>query len=144
VAEWRVIPGFPSYEASDEGVIRPVTPRYKNGRGKDGLRPWTVERHGRIAQYVTLHVDGKRHKHLVSRLVCTAFHGAPPEGMNDCCHKDHNSLNNRASNLKWDTHANNVAENFSEEAMERRARWEDDIGLGPCYTGPDRYSDVPF
>jgi len=110
--EWKPIPGFPGYEASSSGVIRPVAPRYKNGRGKDGLRPWTVERHGRLASYVTLHQDGKRHKDLVSRLVCLTFHGPAPEGLNDCAHVNHNSLDNRASNLKWSAHADNVAENY--------------------------------
>lgn len=138
-----MIPGFPSYEASDEGVIRPVRPRYKNGRGAHGLRPWIVERHGRKAAYVSLHVNGVRTKHLVHVLVCLAFHGERPEDKTDCCHKDHDSLNNHASNLKWDTHSKNIEEQW-EKRREMQTRLDDALGDLPCYNGPDRHSDVPF
>lgn len=142
VVTWRPIPGFSGYEASDQGVIRPTNPRYSRGRGAT-LKPWIVERHGRLAAYVSLHINGKRHKHLVHRLVALAFYGPAPEGMNDCAHANHDSLDNRASNLKWSTHADNVQANF-ERDLDRRIRWEDDCDLGPRYHGPDRESGLPF
>lgn len=154
---WKLIPGFDRYEASDDGRIRPVQPRYKVSaiefwlaelvgevleRRGQVLEPWIVERHRRRAAYVTLFVHGTKSKQLVHRLVCLAFHGLPPEGHDDCAHIDHDSLNNRASNLKWSTHADNVADCWSEEAIERRARWEDACYAGPNYMGPSH--GAPF
>jgi hypothetical protein len=142
VTEWRTIPGFEAYEASFCGLIRPKVPRYKNGRGAM-LRPWIVTRHNRDSAYVSLHVDGKRTKCLVHRLVALAWHGLPPEGKPDCAHIDHDSLNNKASNLRWMSHSDNIAENWERE-VEQRARLEDACGLEPIYLGPDPRSDVPF
>lgn len=159
-AGWRRIPGFPGYEASEDGQVRPVQPRYKvsavelwlaelvgqpiTKRGQV-LKPWIVTRHNRDAAYVTLHIGGEDHKVLVHRLVCLAFHGLPPtEEHTDVAHGNHNSLDNRASNLKWSLHSDNVADCYSEEAIERRARWEDACLTGPSYLGPERGSDIPF
>jgi hypothetical protein len=143
-AGWRPIPGFPGYEASSAGEIRPVQPRYKVSavelwlaelvgerivkRGQV-LKPWIVLRHNREAAYVTLHIDGQDHKELVHRLVCLAFEGLPPPGMDDCAHQNHNSLDNRASNLNWSSHADNVAANYDrdEANRERSAMMEETI-----------------
>lgn len=126
--EWRTIPTFPGYEASSLGRIRPTKPRYTTGRGAT-IKPWVVEQNGRLAAYVSLHENKKRAKQLVHRLVALAFLGPPPEGKNDCCHGDHNSLNNVASNLRWDTHAANIQENYDRE-RERLASWEEAQGFG--------------
>lgn len=136
--EWKPIPGFPGYEASAAGEIRAAKSRVRARQGQP-LKPWTVERHGRLASYVQL---GRGNKVLVHRLVCAAFHGPAPEGMNDCAHVNHNSLDNRASNLKWSTHADNMAENYSEEWWEAQARWQEAIGMEPGYNGPSH--GVPF
>lgn len=125
--QWLPIPGFAGYEASSSGRIRPEKPRYKC-RGKDGLKPWIVERHGRKSAYVSLHICGVRSKQLVHRLVALAFHGLPPDGQDDCCHKNHDSLDNRADNLKWDTHSNNIQENWDREeavSREHEGLWQD-------------------
>ena len=138
MSAWRPIPGFHGYEASSDGVIRPTVPRYKNGRGSV-LKPWIVCRHGRDAAYVTLYITGAKTKQLVHRLVCLAWHGLPPPGEEriDCCHIDHNSLNNVASNLKWDTHAKNIEANY-----ERAAIMEEELTeLMGSLASP---SDVPF
>lgn len=42
----------------------------------------------------------------VHRLVLETFVGACPLGM-ECCHSDGNGMNNKLSNLRWDTHAGN-------------------------------------
>lgn len=140
-AGWRPIPGFPGYEASSEGVIRPTRPRYKC-RGANGLRPWIEERHGRLAARVSLHIDGVRTKHFVHRLVCLAWHGLPPESDEqiDCCHIDHNSLNNAASNLKWDTHAHNIEANYERAAIAMEELHE----MIGSLASPTDLSDVPF
>jgi len=156
---WQAIPGFPGYEASDQGQVRSVSPRYQvkaielwlaelvGERVQKRcalLTPWIEERHGRKAARVCLTHNGVREKHFVHRLVCLAFHGVPGPELTDCAHQNHNSLDNRASNLKWQTHQENVADNWSEAAIERRMQWEDDCGLGPSYNGPAHDEDIPF
>lgn len=156
MTEWRPIPGYPNYEASSDGEIRPVKPRYrvspvelflaelvgeKIERRGEKIAPWIETRHRRDAERVALVVDGKKHREFVHRLVCLAFHGVPPPELTDCCHRDHNSLNNRACNLKWGTHSENIEEQW-EKRREMQAKIDDAIGWTPCYKGPE--SDVPF
>jgi hypothetical protein len=137
VVEWRKIPGFPGYEASEEGQIRASNPRYKRGYSPT-LRPWIVERHGRQAAWVTLCIEGQRKKALVNRLVTFAFHGLPPEGNNDSCHIDHNSLNNRADNLEWKSHRDNVQANFDREQEIAR------VAEGELEAIGEEWPDMPF
>jgi hypothetical protein len=42
------------------------------------------------------------------RLVAVAFLGPPPFPEAEACHDDGNPRNNRADNLRWDTHAENM------------------------------------
>lgn len=52
--------------------------------------------------------DGKRSVvKRVHTLVCEAFHGPRPEGL-DCCHNDGTRDNNVPSNLRWDTVSANM------------------------------------
>jgi len=50
----------------------------------------------------------KKKTHKVARLVCEAFNGPPPEGLNVCMHLDENSRNNRPTNLRWGTQKENL------------------------------------
>lgn len=140
--EWRPIPGFEPYEASEAGEVRSSRPRYKKGYSPV-LRPWIVSRNGRDAAYVTLCVGGKRNKQLVHRLVALAFHGVPPPECTDCCHKNHDSLDNRACNLEWGTHSKNISD-WWEQRLEMLARLDDALGGTPSYNGPDARFDIPF
>jgi hypothetical protein len=64
-----------------------------------------VDRYGYF--YVTVWLDGKAAKRRVHRLVCEAWHGPCPEGL-ECAHLDGDCANNRADNLRWVTHRENV------------------------------------
>lgn len=58
---------------------------------------------------ITIGVDGKEYSVGVHRLACLAFHGDCPPGM-EACHDNGIGSDNRPSNLRWDTHANNNAD----------------------------------
>lgn len=94
--EWRVIPKYPPYEASSEGRIR-------NKKGR--ILSQTLVQSSYKAYYkvgVARNKKGHARKEFVHRLVCLAFHGEPPPGMNQVCHfPDGDTANNRADNLKW-------------------------------------------
>lgn len=65
-----------------------------------------LRKDGRVG--ITLLFDGiaKTRNVMVHRLVLEAFVGSCPEGM-QCCHWDDVPTNNRLSNLRWDTPAEN-------------------------------------
>ncbi len=56
---------------------------------------------------VSLRRDGGFKTHYVHRLVCEAFHGPCPEGM-EASHADDVRRHNYPQNLSWQTHAENI------------------------------------
>ena len=112
LVEWRTIPSFPQYEASEDGQIR---------RGNRVLKP-----RGRADGYkqMTLWVEGRPFHPRVHQLVCEAFHGKRPPGM-ECRHLDGASENNRAINLIWGTKAQNEADKVLHGTVQRGAKcWQ--------------------
>lgn len=113
--EWRPVPGHEGrYEVSSEGRVRSVSRlvNSKNGskakkRGRI-LRPCKSARTGYLA--VTLSTENRRTTHNVHRLVCEAFHGAPPIRSAQVAHGDGVRTNNRADNLRWTTAKGNAAD----------------------------------
>lgn len=87
--EWRPTPGRDGYEVSSLGRVR-------NARTGRVLRPQLCSGN----TYVKVHL-GRGHQRLVHRLVCEAFHGAPELSTYHADHRDFDTLNNRASNLRW-------------------------------------------
>lgn len=94
---WKVIDGF-DYEVSECGEVRRI--------GKEKSLSASVST-GYLR--VTLTRGGKQHKKYVHRLVLEAFVGQPKEGQ-VACHNDGNAMNNLATNLRWDTQAENLAD----------------------------------
>lgn len=47
---------------------------------------------------------------FVHVLVCEAFHGKRPTWAHGCAHRDSVKTNNRENNLRWATHAENMAD----------------------------------
>jgi hypothetical protein len=98
--EWRIIPSYPNYEASNTGLIR----RAKTG---DILKQRWIDKK-RPYQIVSLYYNKRKYTKKVARLVW--------EGFNDCAcgmtidHIDRNKFNNNLSNLRCvsnkDNHAN--------------------------------------
>jgi hypothetical protein len=95
IEDWRSIPSFASYEASSNGLVRRIhgntlTPR-GNGRGYMRVT---------VSQYSII-----SHPY-VHRLVCEAFHGPCPIGM-ETRHINGVRADNRSTNLAWATKAEN-------------------------------------
>lgn len=99
MAEWRIIPSFPDYEASDAGEVRRVRPG-KNQRRVHILRPH-VEKNG--FPKVTFWVDGKSLSRWLNRVVCEAFHGPAPQPGMRAAHLNGVADDCRESNLAWKT-----------------------------------------
>lgn len=108
---WKAVEGFPGYEVSDHGRVRSLRPhpmkRYPGGHVLAGY----LKRHkGRpVCVVVNLVRGGKVSTVRVHRLVLTAFKGDAPAGT-EGCHNDGDPSNNRLTNLRWDTHAANQAD----------------------------------
>lgn len=108
---WKSVSGYVGfYEVSNKGRVRSVR------RVVSSLRFKAISIRGRILipsvtkkgyRFVSLCVFGKRKTHLISRLVALAF--IPnPNGLSDVNHVDLDKSNNRAGNLEWSTHGDNM------------------------------------
>lgn len=95
--EWREVPGFPGYAVSDQGQVR--------GRTGGVLKP-----HSDATGRQRVDLGGKRHRRAarVHTLVLEAFQGPRPEG-HEASHLNGDASDNRAANLAWESHADNVA-----------------------------------
>lgn len=108
IEQWRTIPDFPDYAASNFGRIKRITPRKNNI-----VKPEILKTHTDQAGYhvVTLmRQDGSWTPAKVHRCVLMAFCGRPPKGKNHCAHCDGNKNNNNVENLKWKSAAQNYAD----------------------------------
>jgi hypothetical protein len=93
---WKAIDWAPGYLVSSEGRVA--------GRKRKLLKP-SIDSGG--YQHVIFYVDGRRVPKKVHRLVLEEFVGPPPDGM-EGCHGNGVQTDNRLSNLRWDTHIENV------------------------------------
>lgn len=118
--QYRNTPGLDGFRAGDDGTIWTCRVRVRAGVARDapGLfvlgQTWrqlkTHTYHKRGYQTVTLFKQaGRPVRELVHRLVLLAFRGPPPDGY-EGCHEDRNPRNNAITNLRWDTHVNNMAD----------------------------------
>ena len=107
---FKNIPGFVGYAVSSDGHVWSckTTGRAKVA-GEWKKRKATPHKiNGYV--YVHLSVRGKLTLFTVHKLVLEAFVGPRPEKA-VACHKDNNPANNAVSNLRWDTHSNNLKDN---------------------------------
>ena len=116
---WQPIPGYEGiYEASDAGRIRSVDRIIKSPAGhgeisyrRTGLvlsqsaRKQKGPNYGR--KFVNLRKEGKSHPTLVHHLVAFTFIGPRPEGL-EIDHVNGDRTDNRADNLEYVTHEENV------------------------------------
>lgn len=101
---WKPIPGWEDlYEVSTTGRIRRIV---ASGKARAGaLMTGSLQSRGYRA--VCLSRNNKFTRYYVHRIVCAAFLGPCPDGI-EVNHIDANKLNNRLSNLEYLTHAANM------------------------------------
>lgn len=108
---WRPVPGWESYyEVSSSGLVRslPRTVLRRNGRQLSipgQLLSPAPSPDGYLA--VQLVAPGRRQRRRVHVLVLAGFVGPRPAGL-EGCHNNGNQLDNRLSNLRYDTHSENT------------------------------------
>lgn len=103
----KPIPDILGYAAGDDGHIYSF--RKAGGRGKRYTpRPRRLREGETDRGYRTVGLYWRNHLvRRVSRLVCAAFHGRCPEGM-ECSHLNGDKSNNRPDNLTWETPRRNT------------------------------------
>lgn len=97
--EHKEIGGFPGYRVGNDGTV------WSCRRGEWILLKVDCDRKGYAR--VWLMARGAAQRKRVSHLVLEAFSGPRPDGMEACHDPDPSRSNNAASNLRWDTPANN-------------------------------------
>ena len=97
--EWRPVPGFPDYAASNAGQIKRVKVDARDHRITGRPLKWAITKSGYA--HVSLSRDCVSRSVRVNRAVCAAFHGPPPSDTHHAAHNDGKRLNNAADNLRW-------------------------------------------
>ena len=109
--QWKPVVGHEGfYEVSDRGRVRSLTRTITTSHGqnrtyKGNIKEPSVRDGGR--RVVSLQVDGQARTRIVSHLVAEAFLGKRPQGLS-VCHNNGNPGDNRVSNLRYDTHSENM------------------------------------
>lgn len=105
--EWRVVPGFPDYEISNDGRLRRATDGSNSKKGKE-----IVSNIGATGypKYSLSAPSGKRKTINAHRLVALTFLPSPAPEQNFVLHKNDNKLDIRACNLKWGTSSDNYVD----------------------------------
>lgn len=119
--QWRPIPGYSGYEASEDGEVRRRVTGNATHPGR--VLKLKIDRgYWAVKLYAD---DGKQRSMFVSRAVCLAFHGES-NGL-QACHRNGIKADNRAENLYWGTPLENGQDRMFhavEGHKPREANWE--------------------
>jgi hypothetical protein len=110
---WRPAVGFEEfYEVSSEGRVRSLDRVVTDCLGRTRRQSGRMLKPSLVGDYlrIELRVRGSRHHLAVHRLVAFAFLPPPGVGQDEVRHLNCQALDNRARNLAWGTHSENVAD----------------------------------
>lgn len=119
--EYRTIDFAPGYEFGSDGS---AWSRWATGRhGQTGVwrRVKGLLLDSGHTQVQIKTVDDPNRRFGLHHLICIAFHGPCPEGM-ECCHNDGVASHNRADNLRWGTPKDNAQDQVLHGVMVRGSR----------------------
>lgn len=111
MVEYRPIEGFDGYRVGDDGSVWSCwksrgSPHYGSVISDTWKKLKPIK--DQIGRHkVNLYAGGKCYGFRVHQLVLVAFRGPCPIGL-EACHNDGDMTNNKLTNLRWDTHANNM------------------------------------
>lgn len=113
--KWEHIPGYRGlYKVSNKGRVKSVNRiiTTSNGR-KVKLKGKLLKQYIDSQNYCSVQLckNGAPKRKDVHILVLLSFKGKCPKGM-ECCHNDGNPLNNRISNLRYDTRKGNLDDKY--------------------------------
>jgi hypothetical protein len=109
--EWRDIPGYEGlYQVSNTGRVRTLARSWKSGRGViryivESEKKQTLDKDDYLR--ITLNKEGKKTRGRIHQLVCLAFYGPCPKGL-QVRHLDSIKTNNCVDNLKYGTGIENA------------------------------------
>lgn len=127
---WLPIVGYEGYyEVSDQGQVRSLDRLVNRGPCGFILKRGVVLRQkkrglsesGPKYASVCLKVHGQSKTFSVHRLVLQAFVGPCPRGQ-EGCHNNGQSLDNRLSNLRWDTRSSNILDTVKHGGHSKSSR----------------------
>jgi len=123
-------------------VLKRYPKSYRYGGRKDYYE--VVHPKQNVAGYLQINVPIRNTTTLVHRLVAETFLDNP-KGYNEIDHRNHNRLDNRAENLRWCTHSENMSNSNKPKV---KSCWKnitaEDISSGEIYEF-SRFRDiVPF
>lgn len=109
--EYREIPGYPGYRVGDDGSVWSRWSGTGMGRRSLGTQWRPLKQSKTSSDYwrVTLGNEAGKRIFRVHQVVLMGFTGPRPEG-HVGCHNNGNHLDNRPSNLRWDTQLGNLAD----------------------------------
>lgn len=108
VIEWRDIPGYEGYQASNDGQVRSLSRIQIRGKKQYPIQGQLLTpKFMRGYWWVGL---GSGNWKTIHRIVCLTFHGEPPEGKPYALHDDGDVDNNHESNLYWGSPLDNSAD----------------------------------
>jgi len=114
---WKSIPGFPAYEASDEGRIRRIVAS-SNAKAGQVLKPGR----NRNGYYnVSLRAEGVTVTRVVHTIICDTFLGELPAD----CHRSHingDKSDNRLANLRFESVSENMSRKMAHGSVPSGAR----------------------
>jgi hypothetical protein len=105
--EWRVVAEAPDYAVSQFGRVKRIRAD-SQGRYNGRILKQALNTAGRPS--LTLCCNGVHRSRNVATIVAIAFHGPKPSEQHQVAHWDGDKLNSFASNLRWATAKENMAD----------------------------------